>query len=164
MKLLSLTKTNKKPSEGIDNLEIDVTPVMNMFVILIPFLVSMAVFTHLSIIKLNLPPNVGLGLNNKTGKPKLKITVVVASDHILITHGDKILDSIPNENNEYNYSSFLEKLVAHRQDIDLKKEAIIAVKDVVKFKYVVTIMDQCRGAGFEKVGLSHATEDVEKGV
>ena len=28
--------------------DLDVTPVMNMFIILIPFLVSMAAFTHLA--------------------------------------------------------------------------------------------------------------------
>ena len=46
---------SRRPS-GLDgNAEIDVTPVMNMFIILIPFLVSMAVFTHLATHALSLP-------------------------------------------------------------------------------------------------------------
>ncbi len=162
MKILSLTKSNRKPSDGTDVLDIDVTPVMNMFVILIPFLISMAVFTHLSIIKFSVPYHVGTGLNNN-GKPKIKLTIVVASDFIAITHGDNILDSIPNEKNEYNYDAFIEKLRLHRKNIVIQDEAIVAVKDIVKFKYVVSVMDKCKSAGFIKVGLSHAPEDVEKG-
>ena len=50
---------HQPPSEAADVADLDVTPVMNMFVILIPFLVSMAVFAHVSIIEFSLPPNVG---------------------------------------------------------------------------------------------------------
>lgn len=159
---LAFSKRNLAPSEvASEIIDIDVTPVMNMFIILIPFLVSVAVFTHLTIIEFSLPPNVGMGLDTSEGKPKLKMTVVVTSDYLAITHGDAMLDSIPVVNGEYDYTSFSKKLSIHRKEIDIKNEVIVAVRDAVRFKYVVKVMDRCRDAGFEKVGLSSAPEETE---
>ncbi len=160
---LSFSRRTQTPSEvASEVIDIDVTPVMNMFIILIPFLVSMAVFTHLTIIEFSLPPNVGMGLDTSKGKPKLKITVVVTSGYLAITHGDKMLDSIPLVNDDYDYHTFYKQLSTHRKDTDIKNEAVVAIQDAIKFKYVVKVMDRCREAGFEKVGLSSAPEKPEK--
>lgn len=160
---LTFSKRSKTPSESAaEVIDIDVTPVMNMFIILIPFLVSMAVFTHLSIIEFSLPPNVGTGLDTSQGKPKLKITVVVTADYLAITHGEKMLDSIPLVNNEYDYSTFYTTLATRRTESDIRDEVVVAVQDPIRFEYVVKIMDRCRDAGFTKVGLSSAPESVEQ--
>ncbi len=164
MKKMTLLKNVRSMSDAANIIEIDVTPVMNMFVILIPFLVSMAVFTHLSILKFSLPPNAGTGLENNSEKPKLRITVIVASDHLAIVQGESMLDSIPKQKDEYDLDHFIQKLSLHRENTDIKNEAIVAVKDKIKFKYVISIMDKCREAGFEKLGLSQATENAEQGV
>ena len=159
---LAFSKRNPAPSEvASETIDIDVTPVMNMFIILIPFLVSVAVFTHLTIIEFSLPPNVGMGLDTSEGKPKLKMTVVVTSGYLAITHGDAMLDSIPVVNGEYDYTLLSQKLSIHRKEIDIKNEVIVAVRDAIRFKYVVKVMDRCRDAGFEKVGLSSAPEETE---
>lgn len=156
-------KKIRTPSEAVSEvIDIDVTPVMNMFVILIPFLVSVAVFTQLSIIEFSLPPNVGTSLDNTSGKPKLKITVVIAPEYLAITLGEKMLDSIPVSGEDYDYNAFYKQLLIRREETDIKKEIVVAVRDVIRFKYVVGVMDRCRDAGFTKVGLSSATENPEK--
>ena len=70
---LTLFKT-PPPSDAEEDTEVDVAPVMNMFIILVTFLISMAVFTHMAILEFSLPPNVGTGLDQSQGKPKLKLT------------------------------------------------------------------------------------------
>jgi biopolymer transport protein ExbD len=156
---LTFTRRARTPSEAAGGVEIDVTPVMNMFIILIPFLVSMAVFTHVSIVEFGLPPNVGAGLDDSEGKPKLKTTVVVAADFLAITVGDKMLDSIPSTAEGHDLATFAERIVTRREQADIKDEVIVAVRDAVRFKHVIAVMDRCREAGFEKVGLSSATEE-----
>lgn len=154
----------RSPSESAAIPDLDVTPIMNMFIILIPFLVSMAVFTHLSILEFNLPSNAGTGLNSSTGKPKLKLTVVVANDHLAITHGERMLDSIPVVNQNYDLTTFRKNLSRCRSIVSIQDEAIVAVRDNVKFKHVVHVMDECKTAGFIKIGLSNATSDPRTGV
>lgn len=156
---LTFTRGNRLPSEAADMPELDVTPVMNMFVILIPFLVSMAVFTHVSIIELNLPPNVGTSLDASQGKPKKKLTVVVTREYLAITSGAQILDSLPIEDTGYPFETLGQRLVQRREEVTEKEEAIIAVRDRVAFKHVVRVMDRCRSAGFASLGLSSATEN-----
>ncbi|MBD3391915.1 MAG: hypothetical protein GF418_07595 [Chitinivibrionales bacterium] len=155
---LSFTR-ERSPSEAAEAADIDVTPVMNMFIILIPFLVSMAVFTHLAIIEFSLPPNVGTGLDASSGKPKLKLTVVVAPDYLAITHGERMLDSLGLVAGRYDVDGMAARLRAHREDVEIKDEVILAVRDRITFKHVVRIMDACRALGFPKIGLSSATDE-----
>jgi biopolymer transport protein ExbD len=46
-------KRNKKPKE--QNTDLDLLPIMNLFSILIPFLLSMAVFQKLAVVEVNMP-------------------------------------------------------------------------------------------------------------
>lgn len=154
---LSFQKRFRTPSEIVEEvLDIDITPVMNMFIILIPFLVSMAVFTHHAIVDFNLPSNAISASNDNSGELKLKITVVAAENHLLVTLGEKVLDSIPTVEKEYDLQTLTEKLKSHREEHNVQDDVVVAVKDNVKFKRVVNIMDQCKNAGFDRVGLSTA--------
>jgi biopolymer transport protein ExbD len=134
---------------------------MNMFIILIPFLVSMAVFTQLSIIEFSLPPNVGAGMNSADGKPKPKLTVRIGNDYLGVVLGDRLLDSLPVVNGVFPFESLGIRLETHKREQNYNEEVIIASKDAIPFKRIVTVMDLCRGAGLEKIGLSSATSDPE---
>lgn len=154
---LSFQKRFRTPSDMAEEvLDIDITPVMNMFIILIPFLVSMAVFTHHAIVDFTLPSNAISASNDNNGEIKLKITVVAAETHLLITLGEKMLDSIPVVEDEYNLPELLDRLKIHREEHNVQDDVVVAVKDKVKFKRVVDIMDYCRISGFNRVGLSTA--------
>ncbi len=162
---MSIRVTKQFSDQGVEEaIDVDVTPVMNMFIILIPFLISMAIFTQMSILSFSVPPNAGTGLDQSNGKPRIKITIVVADQYLAITHGEKMLDSIPFADVNKSDTILLEKLKAWRNEVDVQDEAIIAVRDAVKFQSMVLVMDACRSAGFSKIGLSSATQDASKGV
>ncbi len=157
--LLERRRAPSHQSEIEDVCDVDVTPVMNVLVILFPFLLSLAVFTHFSIIKFSLPPNVGASLDQSNGSPKLKLTVVSAPTFTAITLGSSMLDSIPAGKDEYSrLSSALEK---HRATAEFKDQVIVAVRDKTDMQRVVSVMDRCRGAGFSDVALSSAPEASE---
>ncbi len=151
-------------SDADETPDLDVTPIMNMFVILIPFLVSMAVFTHLAVLRFSLPPNAGAGLDSSNGAPRLKMTVVIAPDYIALTRGDQMLDSIAVKEERYDFAGLEKQLALRRPTLEIQDEAVVAVQDKIPFKHVVAVMDRCRDAGFEKIGLSTATADPRKGV
>jgi biopolymer transport protein ExbD len=166
VKTLSVGKKGFLPSEAIEaEIDIDVKPIMNVLIILIPFLVSVAVYTNLAVIDMSLPPNVtaaaGAGAANE--KPKLKITVVVAQSFCAITLGETLLDSIPCTGGDYAYATLAARLSARRAAAEVKDEVIVASRDKIKFKYVVRIMDTCKKTGFEKVSLASATENPGSG-
>ena len=174
MKSLSIAKKSFVPSDALGaEIDIDVKPMMNVLLILIPFLVSVAVYTRLSIVEMSLPPNVTGASSSQGGKPKLKLTVVVGTSFVSITYGEKMLDSLATTLDktlignhgitmgtkaDYAYEQLLTRLKARRAAVDERGEVIVAVRDSISFKYVVRIMDTCKKAGFEKVSLASATE------
>jgi len=161
---MSFLKKFTKPSDTMEaEVDLDIRPFMNVLLILIPFLASVAVYTRLSILPMSLPPNVGAGMGASAEKPKLKITLVVESAGIKITYGEKLLDSVPKVGDDYNYVLLAEKLKTRQADIEIKNEIIVAVKDNISFKYVVHIMDVCRETGFARMGLAGATENPMEG-
>lgn len=161
---LSLFKQNRVPSDTMDDNDIDIAPVMNMFIILVTFLVSMAVFTHMAILEFTLPPNVGAGLDLSKGKPKVKITVRLGSDYCGIVMGEKLLDSLPvAAKDSFPFSTLATQLALRRKETSVQDEVVIASLDGIAFKHLVHVMDICRETGFAKVGLSSATLDPGNG-
>ncbi len=163
MSLPSFVK-NKPPSETASEIELDLTPMMSMFLILLPFLVSMAVLTHLSILEFSLPPNVGPGMGGpSTEKPRLKLTLVIAPDYLLVTHGERMLDSLPLTRGNYDFDRITAILAGRKKELGLDNELVVASRDRIRLKNIVTLMDRCKAAGFEKIGLSSATDNPGEG-
>ncbi len=150
---------HSRPSESAQPPEIDVTPIMNMFVILIPFLVTMAVFTHLSVIELQTPSNVAKTADWQDGKkPKLKLTAVVGEHFLGITKGGIMYDSLPRVDGTYQYGRFETRIKALRSETEIQNECVVAVQDNVRFDYAVRVFDICKRVGFSEIGLSSAPE------
>jgi len=160
---LSLFQRNKPVSESAEDNEIDVAPVMNMFIILVTFLISMTVFTHIAILQFTLPPNISKTLDQSQGKPKLRLTVRLGSDLLGVVLGEKLLDSLPVTSGRFPFEALAARLKERRMNADVQDEIVIASRDEIAFKQVVRVMDLCRDAGFGKVGLSSATVNPEAG-
>ncbi len=157
---------HKPPSETAGDIELDLTPMMSMFLILLPFLVSMAVLTHLTILEFSLPPNIGAGNGGgaTSEKPRLKLTMVIAPRYILATYGERMLDSIPYVNQLRDFNRIDSLMARYKKELNLENELIVASNDHVPLKNVVALMDRCKAAGFAKIGLSSATSDPREGI
>ena len=160
---LSFLRQCSRLSEIVEDNEIDIAPVMNMFIILVTFLISMVVFTHVAILEFSVPPNVSAGLDQSRGKPKLRLTVRIGTDYTGIVLGDKLLDSLTVEAGELPFAHLAECLRLRRSETAIPDEIIVASRDEINFQQVVRVMDLCREAGFSKVGLSSATVDPAAG-
>jgi biopolymer transport protein ExbD len=74
---------------------LDVTAFINLIVVLVPFLLSTAVFTHLSVLEMSLPAQ-STGALEKLSADKLNLEIVIRADTIEV--GDRIgglIQSIP---------------------------------------------------------------------
>jgi hypothetical protein len=124
----------------------------------------MAVLTHLTILEFSLPPNVGPGSGGPSSeKPRLKLTMVITPGYLLVTHGERMLDSLPLVHGNYDFGRITEILVRHKKELNLENELVVASRDRIRLKNIVTLMDRCKAAGFEKIGLSSATENPGEG-
>ncbi|MDR0331580.1 MAG: biopolymer transporter ExbD, partial [Chitinispirillales bacterium] len=138
---LSLYKMARPPSEMAEA-DVDVTPVMNVFIILIPFLVSMAVFAQVAIIEFSVPSDVGQSSAQSSGKPKLKLTVLLTESFLGVVEGENLLDSLPmQDNGQYAFDSLRHVLARRRPESEFPDEIVVAVRDGIAFKHAVRAMD-----------------------
>lgn len=138
--------TARRPSRLAELPELDVTPVMNMFIILIPFLVSLAVFAHVAAHRVGLPGDDGAGVARTADE--LPLTVALSVDGVVLAWGDR-------EVGRASLDAGLGDLLAqeHQRRPD-QPRVVVAVDDGVACAAVVGCLDQCRAAGFTDVALA----------
>ena len=67
-----------------ENVELDITAFMNLMVILVPFLLITAVFTHLTVLDINLPTSAQAN-NNSPDKKTFEINVIMGKKHFVVS-------------------------------------------------------------------------------
>jgi biopolymer transport protein ExbD len=143
----------QQPSVLEEEVELNLTPIMNMFLVMIPFLVSMAVFAHMAIIEVNLPQDAA-GQSKGPKSKDLKLTVVLATDGYSIVVGDSLYEAIPLVNGIHSPDSLRRSLESIRGSLTNREQLIVAVNDSIPFEKVVDAMDAGRESGFSKLSLS----------
>lgn len=142
------------PSSMADTSNVDVTPVMNLFIILIPFLVSMAVFSQLSVLQFSLPAEGDRGRISEVAA--LPLTLTMSTGELILLRGDATLTSLPLREGAHDLASLAAALrVLDTGPVD--GELTLAVHDGVRFDDMVACMDVCREAGFFALSLAEGT-------
>ncbi len=144
-----------------EGVELDVTPVMNLFLVLIPFLVSMAVFTHLAIVEFSLPPAVSQsdGAQNSKEKTKeLDVSIVVTPKGYTIVGSGQKFPLVPASSGKYNYALLVKQLRAIKYKYPSQESIILVFSSEVLYDDIIHFMDRCRESQFPNIGLSGGFE------
>ena len=146
---------SRRPSPVAPQAEVDVTPVLNMFIILIPFLVSMAVFTHLATHAFSLPAEDGAGQARTADA--VPLTVVLGVEAVAVVRGEVELLRLPVLAQTCDGEALQELLSSERARRPELDRVVVAVADGVRCAAVVRCLDRCRDAGYGDVGLAAGT-------
>ena len=152
---------SRRPGLNAATAELDVTPVMNMFIILIPLLIGMAAFTKLTVHELNLPGDADLSRTVAQERPPLVVAVGEAG--VLIAAGDVVLAELPRkqtalDSEELDLAALTAVLTAQAAD-----RVVLAVDGEIAADEVVACLDAARAAGCTDVGLAAGTGVVLSG-
>lgn len=156
-----------KPSaRGLsDDLEmaLDIRPVMNLMVVLIPLLIAGAEWVKLSIIEINVPPSKGpSGSEGESAENEIKeqetrlgLKIAIANEGITIGNAATLLEgeegeggpTIPiGEDGKYDYKKLREKLIEIKKKIkgkDFKDEnrAVLTASANIEYQVIINVMD-----------------------
>jgi len=129
---------------------------MNLFMILIPFLLLTATFVKLAIIDLALPTLDGSGVGEST-LPIEDLTVMVitidASGFIIKT-SSKDYPQIPLRTNEYDYQELSRQLAEIKKLFPRLTDVVISPTAEVRYQIIVRVLDRCREIGFPNFSIS----------
>lgn len=131
--------------------DLNITAFMNLMVILVPFLLITAVFSHLTVLELNLPSS---GAASKKLKPKLELQVIIRKNLIDVadTRGG-LIKRIKNNNKGYNIAYLAKTLKQIKSRFPDKTNATILSSPNVSYETLVSVMDAVR--------MYHAVKDGE---
>jgi biopolymer transport protein ExbD len=140
--------------------EQDMTPMMNILIILISFLVTMVVFTHLAVVKFNLPPTQGDNASTQDApaiaqpSEQKDLTVIVSESGFHVLLEGKTFDPLPLSAKGYD----LKGLAAHLKEVKslmpFNENVVLLIDSAVQYQDIINTMDICRENQFPKVLLS----------
>jgi biopolymer transport protein ExbD len=133
---------------------LEITAFINLIVVLVPFLLSVAVFTHLSVIDLSLPAQSNEQIQKLDPDKPLKLEVIVRKGWVEVNdkHGGRLIDPpIPN----LTTGPDVRTLSATMQAIKLKypqhDDASVLSESDIPYDALVQVMDAVR-AGHQLQG------------
>lgn len=124
--------------------ELNITAFMNLMVVLVPFLLITAVFSHLAILELNLPPDSKMPSQQDLKKAR-NFEVIVRNDNMTVADTlNGIIKKINTVNGEYDYSSLSELLMQLKARFPEKKNISILLEANIPYDVLVQTMDTVR--------------------
>ena len=133
--------------------ELNITPVMNIFLILVPFLLLTAVFVKLSILEFSLPTSQAGEAQKQQNNPVVTILAISEKGFELKTKGMKI-PFIEKKKDNFDFQTLVEKLQKIKEMHVQTEDIILAPQVSIKYGTIIKVMDRCRENGFLNISIS----------
>jgi biopolymer transport protein ExbD len=148
-----MKRANKSLSRDVESIDLDLTPFMNLMMFFIPFLATMAAFTHLAIIEFSLPPAQSPSAVAGPSK-ELDISIVITDQGYRIVGTGKKLDIIAKVRGSYQFDQLRVLLKAIKFEYPSQKSVVLVMAPEVLYDDIIKFMDTCRESQFPDIGLS----------
>jgi biopolymer transport protein ExbD len=131
-----LERHSRKPAELL------LVPMIDIFTVLVTFLLMTAVFSRTVILQLNLPPQ---NTAFKDPPPGLQLEVMVRKDLLQVADRNSgPLATIPNNDKGYDYDALTEYLKRVKAKFPEKTDASVLLESDTPYDTVVQVMDRVR--------------------
>ena len=131
----SFTNRVRKPAEVM------LVPMIDIFVVLVTFLLMTAVFSRITILQLDLP---SADSGGAPLPPEFRLEVIVRDAGFELTNGNTLIAVVPKVAGEYDYKTLTDlaaQLKRENPDVD---DASVLMERKVKYDYLIQVMDAIR--------------------
>ncbi len=154
---MNLKQSAKRRLRGhADDSDVNLTAVMNIFLILIPFLLLTATFVRITVLELSLPSLDRASQQQaiqKTESTILNILLIKEAELQLNSPGIKF-DAIAKRTEDYNWQELDLQLERIKSKYPDSEDIIISPEASIRYETIIAIMDRCRDAGFPLISIS----------
>jgi biopolymer transport protein ExbD len=149
-------KWSKKEPAETDIMELlNLTPMMDVFTVLVVFLLITAVFTSITIMDLSVPTSAGGPTANK---PNFAIEVIVRKAGLEIANGRAVAATIPKKGESYDLEKLSEMLIQLKAQYPEKEDATVLMEPKVEYDHLIQVMDAVRVADMRAAGSREVVE------
>ncbi len=130
---------------------INLTPMMDILIVLVVFLLITAVFMSITIEELSVPTAAGGLVSNNAN---FAIEVIVRKAGLQIANGRSVEASIPNKDDKYDIALLTQMLTHIKAQYPEKKDATVLMEPDIKYDHLIEVMDAVRTADVRAEGSS----------
>jgi biopolymer transport protein ExbD len=124
--------------------ELNITAFMNLMVVLVPFLLMTAVFSHITILDLNLPPP-GAQDSKQPKKPPYELRITIRKNMLVLSDNRLgLIKRIPSKGKEHNYALLKETLKQVKARIPKHTNITILAEQKTRYDDLIRAMDSSR--------------------
>ena len=134
--------------------DIDVTPLLNVMVVLIAFLIFSAVFSRITIQEIVLPAQ-GEG-GQASNAPQVTIEVIVRKGALQIGDGNSVIATFPKLGTKYDIQKLSQYLLNLKEKYRDKQDVNILLEPDIEYESMIQVMDAVKIAKVVKEGQSKA--------
>jgi biopolymer transport protein ExbD len=129
-------RTERKPAELM------LVPMIDIFTVLVTFLLMTAVFSRITILELDLPSSASQGVS----APTFRLEVIVRKEGLELTNGSQRIAVLPNENGAYPLKTLSELALSLKRDYPDATAASVLLEPEIEYDHLIQVMDAIRTA------------------
>ncbi len=136
---------------------LNLVPMIDIFTVLVTFLLMTAVFSRITIMQLDLP---SASESTAFTPPAFRLEVIVRQDGFELTNGSKLIAAIPKVNGEYDLKALSSLALALKREYPGANDASVLMEREVAYDYLIQVMDAIRSTELPPPDASVAGQDV----
>lgn len=146
------TNRIKKPAELM------LVPMIDIFTVLVTFLLMTAVFSRITILQLDLP---SADAGGAPSDPQFRLEVIVRANGFELTNGNTLIAAIPKVGGEYDYKMLADLALQLKRENPDVIDASVLMEKQVQYDYLIQVMDSIRSTKVPLEGMPGRTTTFE---
>ena len=120
--------------------ELLLVPMIDIFSVLVTFLLMTAVFSRITILELDLPSSQSTGAS----APVFRLEVIVRKQGLELTNGTQPIATVPRVNGDYDLATLTRLATALKQDHPEANAASVLLEPDIAYDHLIQVMDAIR--------------------
>lgn len=138
-----MDRIRKKRQKHTEAADLDVTPFMNLMIVLVPVLLLSMVFTHTTVIDLNFPT--GEAASGEFDPETVHLEVAVYNDRLVVADGrGGVIKQLPRVDGEHNYNQLSLVMQELKRRMPEKEDITVLLQEQTDYQTLVSVMDKVR--------------------
>jgi biopolymer transport protein ExbD len=129
-------RRERKPAELL------LVPLIDIFTVLVTFVLMTAVFSRIAIMQIDLPSSAA----PKPVEPKFRLEIIVREGGFELSDGKQVISTIPKASGEYDLNALADRVLAMKREHPTSEDASVLSERKVPYDELIQVMDAVRSA------------------